>query len=989
MSAATWSTPGPGQSPESIPMLTSVSSGPRASAARESFDDARGLQAHSPARLEQLSYHVEQGRRSLASFRLEVALQPLITRWLDSLEPVGKVEFFRVHGDGDRLLLAGRLNTHLAPPGREPNNRGIQPGGWCALRLKLEPARDALFVEIEDFFNLGPLSLTLADLPGIRNEALEGGQWAAIRQRVRPLPLLRRVASEEGISIPAAMDPVWLKGQVEGVTVVISGERMVLQEGLPIEPVGEVAPLLREQGAQLAAWLRDADWEGLRAALQGMPQGSLAWNRAFAALIRSCPSLTDAELELARREAFAGSPAAVSALVTALLRLRRTTKATWWLHRLARMQETHSPLGWAAEQAALELEALAVPDVVRVWQQKLTATPALDLQALRAPVQPLVITLPKVGERPALVASTQSPAGSKAGVERPKASLEGVAAPPTPVLPKVSPERAPAGVLLNAGAREAAKASPGTASALQTPGALSNERTGDLRPSLQGLHARAGAAPLSSIPAQPETLSAGSAAVQGPGLYRVKGDKGSPPATLENRGRASATPSPATLESKGRPAGASPLSAPAAAVVAATASAVAAVGTVGGASARVAPSHPATGDGRGAKQPSSPAKTEPSPTVRPASAQTQGLAFPLTREQVAEVREAFEAREDWRGLLQLLEEALLMADAPPDRLLLHLELAQVKVALGVPSRAVPHYEEALELVPEHAEAIGFLRAHYTREGLHSARIQLEARLARRLEPRETARTLQRLADDAERHSLLELTRTLLIEAQTLEPSDRALLERITAMLEPLEAWDILVAAWRRHLPLIPQSREKVQVGIRIARYLKLQGDLNSAERLYRGVLRTESEHAEALEGLAEVLEARGEWSEVAELWQRRSRLLQGLERMAAALKLASLYGGVLADPEASEAWYREAMVEAPRDTRAIKTVVRHLEQNSDFKGLARFLEERWSTADTPAEQHELLLYLGDIYLVRLQDQPRARACFQKAEAFARTHRLSL
>lgn len=966
MSAATWSTPGPGQSPESIPMLTSVSSGPRASAARESFDEARGLQAHSPARLEQLSYHVEQGRRSLASFRLEVALQPLISRWLDSLEPAGKVEFFRVHGEGDRLLLAGRLNTNTEPPGREPKNRSGQPGGWCALRLKLEPARDALFVEIEDFFSLGPLSLTLADLPGIRTEALEGGQWAAIRQRVRPLPLLRRVASEEGISIPAAMDPVWLKGQVEGVTVVISGERMVLQEGLPIEPVGEVAPLLREQGAQLAAWLRDADWEGLRSALQGMPQGSLAWNRAFAALIRSCPSLTDAELELARREAFAGSPAAVSALVTALLRLRRTTKATWWLHRLARMQETHSPLGWAAEQAALELEALAVPDVVRVWQQKLTATPALDLQALRAPVQPLVIALPKVGERPALVASTPSSAGAKAGVERPKPALEAAAAPSTPALPKSSPERAPAGVLLNAGAREAAKAASGTASALKVPGVLSNERTGDLRTSLGGLQARAGAAPVATAPAPPETFNVGSAAVHGPGLYRVKGDKG---------------PSPATLENKGRSAGVTSASAPAAGPASASAA--------GPASARAAASNPASGDARGARAPTSPAKPESSPTVRPASAQTKGLAFPLTREQVAEVREAFEAREDWRGLLQLLEEALLMADAPPDRLLLHLELAQVKVALGVPSRAVPHYEEALELVPEHAEAIGFLRAHYTREGLHSARIQLEARLARRLEPRETARTLQRLADDAERHNLLELTRTLLIEAQTLEPADRALLERITAMLEPLETWDILVAAWRRHLPLIPQSREKVQVGIRIARYLKLQGDLNSAERLYRGVLRTESEHAEALEGLAEVLEARGEWSEVAELWQRRSRLLQGLERMAAALKLASLYGGVLADPEASEAWYREAMVEAPRDTRAIKTVVRHLEQNSDFKGLARFLEERWSTADTPAEQHELLLYLGDIYLVRLQDQPRARACFQKAEAFARTHRLSL
>ena len=131
------------------------------------------------------------------------------------------------------------------------------------------------------------------------------------------------------------------------------------------------------------------------------------------------------------------------------------------------------------------------------------------------------------------------------------------------------------------------------------------------------------------------------------------------------------------------------------------------------------------------------------------------------------------------------------------------------------------------------------------------------------------------------------------------------------------------------------------------------------------------------------------WAEVAELWQRRSRQLQGFERMTAALKLSELFARSLNDPEASDAWFQEAMIEAPRDSRSLNVILKHLGAKGDWKTLARFLEQRWETADTPADRHELLLHLGDVYLVRLQDPASARTCFQKAEALARTHRLSV
>lgn len=869
---------GAGTSAASRILSASALSGYLATTGAQTVLEPRRIEAERQpsARLERFLYHMEDGRRSLAAFRLAVTLEGLFERWLLSQGRDVAVQPLRMWGHGDRLQVAGRLQR---PTG----------GGWCVVRLKIEPARDALYLEVEEFLNFGPAPLTLADLPGVRPEALEGGEWAVVRQRIRPLPLLRRVAREEGISIPIQIDPLWLSARLEGTRAWIEGERILLEEGATGEEPGLHDPLLREQGAQLAHWLAIRDWQGLRAALNNMPASGTAFARAFSALVRHCPELTGVELEMARRLAHAGSPSAVSALVMALRRKHDPLRAAWWLARLARLEGEVSPIGWAAGQAAAELEQQELADRVPGWKGadvRWQEARVLGGHLLTAPRADAVRGELLRGEPVRTSSSVLESARLVLGPERGD----------DPVLDRAQLERIQLDRIHGEGGAKSWAGRLEPAASLQANAALGAQ-----------VGAQAGAQASLQAPAQ---------------------------AGAQVGGQVSSHVSIQAM--------------------------------VPGRAVKETPTIP---DG--------------------AIARVSGpFAFPLTRSQIVGVREQYESREDWRGLLHLLEEALLTADAPTDRLLLHLELAQVKVALGVPSRAVPHFEAILELVPEHTDAVSFLRTHYAREGQHAPRLRLEARLARRLERREACKALLKLADEAELHQLLELSRGLLLEAHELEPADRGLLERLTALLEPLGAWDSLVAAWRRHLPLVAQSKEKVLVGLRIARYLKLQGDLNSADRLYRGVLRSEPEHPEALEGLAEVLEARGEWNEVAELWQRRSRQLRGFERMEAALKLAELHAGVLADPETAEAWFQEAMVEAPKETRALRRIMRHLETKEDFRGLARFLELRWNTADTIADQHELLLYLGDIYLVRLQDQVKARAAFQKAEAFSRANRLS-
>ena len=304
---------------------------------------------------------------------------------------------------------------------------------------------------------------------------------------------------------------------------------------------------------------------------------------------------------------------------------------------------------------------------------------------------------------------------------------------------------------------------------------------------------------------------------------------------------------------------------------------------------------------------------------------------------------------------------------------------QIKIALGVPSRAVPHYEALLAADPLDADAAGFLRSQYAREGRHEARLELEACAAHRLEPEEASGILQTLATDAEGLELLELSRRLLIDAYSLHPADGALLARLTRELEPHGAWEPLLAAWRKRLPLILKHQEKVRAGLKIADYLIKLGDLEGAQQVYRGLQRADPELPEALEGLARILEEQGDWAGAVEMLERQSRLVTGEARATIALQLSRIYARHLHEPDSAHGWCREALAEAPGDARAIKGLLELLETRGDWQGMAVFLKGQLALQPESGTQLELLQHLGDIYLVHLKNLDQAMKYFKMAE----------
>jgi len=378
----------------------------------------------------------------------------------------------------------------------------------------------------------------------------------------------------------------------------------------------------------------------------------------------------------------------------------------------------------------------------------------------------------------------------------------------------------------------------------------------------------------------------------------------------------------------------------------------------------------------------SPSDLKPSPSAEEALAQYlhDGVQ---TAEQLAAVRAHFEADEDWRGLLEVLEVTLEHASEPDVRTLLHRELAQVKLALGVPSRAVFHYEEILAAVPDDDDAIAFLRRQYEKQGDHEARIRLEVGQVTTREETDPSHSLRTLAEDARIHELFDLERDLLIRACGVNPMDRALLDQVTGLLERHEDWDTLLELWTARLPILTHVADKVETGLKIATLLDVKGDLDGAERVYRGLLRSDPEHPEILDGLAKVLGAKGNWTGAVSMLEQRTRQVSGEDRVQVALRLAEIYASDLDDQEAADSWYREAVAEMPENPQASEGLIRHLEKRGDWPALVCFLEGHMDVVEDPEARYDLLEFIGDIYAVRLRDHAQAQAYFLEAESLAR------
>ncbi|HET8933350.1 MAG TPA: tetratricopeptide repeat protein [Polyangiales bacterium] len=163
------------------------------------------------------------------------------------------------------------------------------------------------------------------------------------------------------------------------------------------------------------------------------------------------------------------------------------------------------------------------------------------------------------------------------------------------------------------------------------------------------------------------------------------------------------------------------------------------------------------------------------------------------------------------------------------------------------------------------------------------------------------------------------------------------------------------------------------------------GDEAKARAQLQRVLTEDPTHVRAFDALSELLESQGDHSGLAELLERRIRVLDGEAKLEPRLKLASLYEKRLDDPERAEVQYLAVTEAAPRRLDAWQGLERLYGARENFEGLLPALRAQVDLAPTPRQRIALYERIGHILEEEFVDHAQAAETYEKIVAIDANH----
>lgn len=327
---------------------------------------------------------------------------------------------------------------------------------------------------------------------------------------------------------------------------------------------------------------------------------------------------------------------------------------------------------------------------------------------------------------------------------------------------------------------------------------------------------------------------------------------------------------------------------------------------------------------------------------------------------------AFEALEerlfldgDWRGLAALYDARLRAAfyeKNPRQRGQVLLRKAQViDGRLRDPDGAVPIYWEAIKSDPHLRPALQNLRRIHAERAQWDVALQIaELELAAPMRPDERAGVLaamgsiwlEHLGDAAHAVTYFERARDADARHRPALAGLAGALEATGRSEEAAEAWGRLVAATK--------GRERARALVAQARVLA--GPLGRAEEageLFRRALTDDPRNPSAVEAVAEQAAARGQWTLLADLVERRFELAVSPGRRAEiAIAASGVYREHLDQPDAARAWLERAAELDPGNPLLYEAAVELERAGGDedalLEALTRWVELRGDAAPVSA-----------------------------------------
>ncbi len=357
---------------------------------------------------------------------------------------------------------------------------------------------------------------------------------------------------------------------------------------------------------------------------------------------------------------------------------------------------------------------------------------------------------------------------------------------------------------------------------------------------------------------------------------------------------------------------------------------------------------------------------------------------PRDRDALTALARVYEARGDWRALVDVQRRRIEGAEDAVGAVALRLEVGRtLEDRVGDLDGAIGEYRAVLEGDPGNLDALRGLERLYVRLDQPPALLQvLEAQLEYAPTERERIKLLSRIGAMLEEQFVKpDLAIERFEQVLEIDPTDLGALRSLERLYRNTARWNELISTLDRHLAATPERRDRVALHEQMGRvYFEELRDLDHAEDAFRNVLEADPQHVATLEALSKVYEAKGDWDSAVVTMEQLSDLL-GADRARQVdlrYRIAKIVETRLEDEYRAMEMYRGALDVDPGHARSLEALRLISARREEWYDVARLLEREQQVSEQPSARARLQAELGRVNAQHLDDPDRAVAWYEEA-----------
>jgi len=366
------------------------------------------------------------------------------------------------------------------------------------------------------------------------------------------------------------------------------------------------------------------------------------------------------------------------------------------------------------------------------------------------------------------------------------------------------------------------------------------------------------------------------------------------------------------------------------------------------------------------------------------------LENPDHRYRVAVILEPiYRKAGDWQKLVAVLDAQLDTVEDRDDRVKILGEMAQIyqrlariDLAFGCRSRAwladvgSPQGLAEMETLAVSARLYGPLVETLQKGAVEATDPDLQSRLWGM-----TARLIEEHLGDA--NQAIEAWRAAL----SARPDDLDSFLALERLLTAAARMDELVEVLEKHLEIATDPADRKLIAKRIAVLYELAlKEPERAIRAWQDVLGIDDGDVEALDALAALYQTSASWRELAEIFERKIQITQGVgDRRALRLQAANLYDDKLGESNEAVSQLRAILDESANDREALDALDRVFAREGRHADLLEVLDLRMAGESDPVAHDQLAFRAAKLVEADLSDSEAAIARYQAVLARTPAH----